>query len=32
MQCVNLLQEFDNFISEETWNSQFDMRLETYLS
>lgn len=31
MRCVALLDKFEEFVSEETWNEQFELRLETYL-
>jgi len=29
--CVNILNDFDGFVTEERWNETFDQRLEPWL-
>jgi hypothetical protein len=28
---MKFIEEFEGFLTEETWNDRFDMKLETYL-
>lgn len=31
MKCVQMLGSFETFVTDETWNDQFELRLDTYL-
>lgn len=31
MKCVALLESFDSFVTEEKWNEQFEVKLDTFL-
>jgi hypothetical protein len=32
MACVQLMDKFENFIDEERWNEQFEVKLDMYLT